>query len=424
MNRHLPMLLVATLSVGGCHRTELPPKASRSSAPIRSNKEVKPVVISVAPKPPEKAVVIRKSDQGGTAISAPVAKPSLQKGHASRSETVERKLFSDRSKAQQIKGVPEQGPSVKSADVANIKRKSTKDRPLASTLPVEPARGGEKPWERPLDVPSAATGSKTLKTKGAESPKVSSERPMEMSTPVSQVKGSKGKDEKPIAAGTPSTLDSGTALVRVADQSAPSTSSLPAISNPDDARAIRGAVGEKPAESAQKVEQRLEEKSALSPASASPVSAKAVGEVTSEAPPGPAKQENQTDGSGSQGQPQTALSAVPAEAPVANLQTGGEQGGKLAIKTPVKTPIDGPKKLSESERKEEIRRQATESYRSGQQLIRESRNLEAMQAFKQAVKLMPGSADAWLRIAFLLEREGNLEEARRAFREAKKLWSF
>jgi Tfp pilus assembly protein PilF len=47
-----------------------------------------------------------------------------------------------------------------------------------------------------------------------------------------------------------------------------------------------------------------------------------------------------------------------------------------------------------------------------------------MQAFKQAVKLMPGSADAWLRIAFLLEREGNLEEARRAFREAKKLWSF
>jgi Tfp pilus assembly protein PilF len=47
-----------------------------------------------------------------------------------------------------------------------------------------------------------------------------------------------------------------------------------------------------------------------------------------------------------------------------------------------------------------------------------------MQAFKQSVKLMPGSADAWLRIAFLLEREGNLEEARRAFREAKKLWSF
>jgi Tfp pilus assembly protein PilF len=47
-----------------------------------------------------------------------------------------------------------------------------------------------------------------------------------------------------------------------------------------------------------------------------------------------------------------------------------------------------------------------------------------MQALKQTVKLAPESADAWLRIAYLLEREGKLDEARRAFKEAKKFWSF
>jgi Flp pilus assembly protein TadD len=83
-----------------------------------------------------------------------------------------------------------------------------------------------------------------------------------------------------------------------------------------------------------------------------------------------------------------------------------------------------PKKPSDADRKEAVRKQAIDSFHSGQQLIRESRNAEAMQALKQAVKLAPESADAWLRIAFLLEREGKLEEARRAFKEAKRFWSF
>jgi hypothetical protein len=82
------------------------------------------------------------------------------------------------------------------------------------------------------------------------------------------------------------------------------------------------------------------------------------------------------------------------------------------------------KKPSDADRKEAVRKQAIDSFHSGQQLIRESRNAEAMQALKQAVKLAPESADAWLRIAFLLEREGKLEEARRAFKEAKRFWSF
>jgi hypothetical protein len=89
-----------------------------------------------------------------------------------------------------------------------------------------------------------------------------------------------------------------------------------------------------------------------------------------------------------------------------------------------KVTIVAPKKLSDAERKEAVRKQANDSYQSGQQLIRESRNAEAMQALKQTVKLAPESADAWLRIAYILEREGKLDEARRAFKEAKKFWSF
>jgi Flp pilus assembly protein TadD len=176
-------------------------------------------------------------------------------------------------------------------------------------------------------------------------------------------------------------------------------------------------VDQKPPEGGQKEDQKLEEKNTPAPALEN---SKSPDEIVSGASKEAAKVGDQPQESVNSGQPQAAPIAVVADPQVANAQTDVNQVGKPATKI----PAGAPKKLSEAERKEEIRKQATESYRSGQQLIRESRNTEAMQAFKQSLKLMPGSADAWLRIAFLLEREGNLEEARRAFREAKKLWSF
>ena len=53
-----------------------------------------------------------------------------------------------------------------------------------------------------------------------------------------------------------------------------------------------------------------------------------------------------------------------------------------------------------------------------------SRDADAIKAFRQTVKLAPESADAWLRLAYLCEKEGKAEEALRAFKEAKRLWSF
>ncbi|MEY5026226.1 MAG: hypothetical protein RLZZ244_1754, partial [Verrucomicrobiota bacterium] len=45
------------------------------------------------------------------------------------------------------------------------------------------------------------------------------------------------------------------------------------------------------------------------------------------------------------------------------------------------------------------------------------------EAFEEAVKLDQGSADAWIRIAYVCELEGDMEKAAAAFREAKRLWA-
>jgi Flp pilus assembly protein TadD len=185
----------------------------------------------------------------------------------------------------------------------------------------------------------------------------------------------------------------------------------------DESRAHRETVDQKSTETAKKDEQKADEKITRGPALT-------VAKPSAETVPGASKESenrlNQPEDSANSVQSQAVPTTDQTGLLVTNPQTAVDQVAKSATKI----PASAPKKLSESERREEIRRQATESYRSGQQLIRESRNTEAMQAFKQSVKLMPGSADAWLRIAYLLEREGNIEEARRAFREAKKLWSF
>jgi Tfp pilus assembly protein PilF len=82
------------------------------------------------------------------------------------------------------------------------------------------------------------------------------------------------------------------------------------------------------------------------------------------------------------------------------------------------------KKQADAQKKEEVQRAAEQSYEAGLQFIRESRDADAIKAFRQAVKLAPDSADAWLRLAYLCEKEGKTEEALRAFKEAKRLWSF
>lgn len=439
MNRHLPMLLVATLSVGGCHRTEPASKATRSSAPIRSNKEVKPLVISVSPDPPLKPVVIRRRDGGANAQIVPEAKlPSNQhraSHHAgqkagqkpnqdsapsspvSESETAERKAPSSQSKEEVSKVVGGRVSSVTSPKAAIPMRKPTGDRSASAKPPIEPARDTSKPWERPLDMPSSARGSKTSNTKGAGSAKASIERPMEILSPATPLKSRSESQDQPVLAVNPSALDSGTAVISSAEPASISPSPVPGGANAADLRVDRDAVDQKPPEGGQKGDQKLEEKNTPAPALKT---LKGSGEIVSGASKEPEKQVDQPQQSVNSGQPQTAPIALAADSQVANAKTEVDQVGKPATKI----PVGAPKKLSEAERREEIRKQATESYRSGQQLIRESRNTEAMQAFKQSVKLMPGSADAWLRIAFLLEREGNLEEARRAFREAKKLWSF
>ena len=109
---------------------------------------------------------------------------------------------------------------------------------------------------------------------------------------------------------------------------------------------------------------------------------------------------------------------------------GGRAGGAAASSSPSKGTA--PAKLTQSERKkqteaqkrEETQKAAEQSYEAGLQFIRESRDADAIKAFRQTVKLAPDSADAWLRLAYLCEKEGKTEEAMRAFKEAKRLWSF
>ena len=440
MNRHLPMLLIATLSMGGCHRTEAPSKAARSSAPIRSSKEVKPLVISVSPDPPSRPVVIRRRDGGANAQTVPETKrlggqnrtmhyagqkpeqDLVPPASVSELESAEHKTLSLQAKGEGLKGSGGRVSEVTSQEAATPMRKPKTDRSASAKPQIEPARDVSKPWERPLEIPPSARGSKTSNKKGAGSLKDSPARPLETVSSANPPKTQIERQEQPVLAVNPPALDSGPAVISSAEPASISSSPVPSSpvqSGPSsaDSKAGRAAFDQKPAEEGQKAEQKLEEKNTPAPILKD---SKPQVEIVSETVPVTEKVADQTQQSLNPGQPQAAPIAGAADAQVANAQTDVNQVSKPAAKV----VAGAPKKLSEVERREEIRKQATESYRSGQQLIRESRNTEAMQAFKQSVKLMPGSADAWLRIAFLLEREGNLEEARRAFREAKKLWSF
>jgi TolA-binding protein len=331
-------------------------------------------------------------------------------------ESAEHKTLSLQAKGEGLKGSGGRVSEVTSQEAATPMRKPKTDRSASAKPQIDPVRNVSKPWERPLEVPSSARG-KTSNTKGAGSSKDSPERPIETLPPATPSKSRTESQEQPILAVNPPALDSGPAVISSAEPAPISSSPVPGGTNATDSSADRIAADQKPLPEGQKGEQNLEEKNKPSPglkSSKSPV------ELVSGAPREAANVTDQPQESLNSGQPQAAAIAGAADSQVVNGQIEVNQVSKPASKV----LAGAPKKLSEAERREEIRKQATESYRSGQQLIRESRNTEAMQAFKQSVKLMPGSADAWLRIAFLLEREGNLEEARRAFREAKKLWSF
>ena len=125
-----------------------------------------------------------------------------------------------------------------------------------------------------------------------------------------------------------------------------------------------------------------------------------------------------------------AVTEPPTEIPVASPSktspkpSGAPGSSNKATTSQPKLSAADKKKQADAQKKEEVQRAAEQSYEAGLQFIRESRDADAIKAFRQAVKLAPDSADAWLRLAYLCEKEGKTEEALRAFKEAKRLWSF
>jgi len=65
---------------------------------------------------------------------------------------------------------------------------------------------------------------------------------------------------------------------------------------------------------------------------------------------------------------------------------------------------------------------ASASLEAGRQLLRDSLDESALKAFREAVRLNSQNAEAWLGIAYVCERSGNVKDAIMAFKEAKKVW--
>ena len=80
------------------------------------------------------------------------------------------------------------------------------------------------------------------------------------------------------------------------------------------------------------------------------------------------------------------------------------------------------KKALASARRSEAKVLAEASLEAGRQLLREEQHESALKAFREAVRLNSNSAEAWMGIAFVSERNGNMKTAVEAFKEAKKLW--
>jgi Tfp pilus assembly protein PilF len=81
------------------------------------------------------------------------------------------------------------------------------------------------------------------------------------------------------------------------------------------------------------------------------------------------------------------------------------------------------KRKAQAQRAERRRKMAAEALERGRERLRAEQQDQALEAFEEAVKLDQGSADAWIRIAYVCELEGDMEKAAAAFREAKRLWA-
>ena len=79
------------------------------------------------------------------------------------------------------------------------------------------------------------------------------------------------------------------------------------------------------------------------------------------------------------------------------------------------------KRLSAAKRVR-ARKLASASLEAGRQLLRDSLDESALKAFREAVRLNSSNAEAWLGIAYVCERSGNVKDAISAFKEAKKVW--
>lgn len=441
------MLLVATLFVGGCHRNKPASKAPRATAPVRSSspKEVKPAVISVTPVPIHGPVVVPavrkeqfsvRQDKDGSGSKVP------EKAVASPSATLKRTEQLKPLKSAALSAPVPKTIRTKEIEVSGPAKESPKPT-------VEATTDLRMPWERPLYEPAASKGQKV---KSEQTSKVQEQKGKQASPDAVLALASEPKTVASPLAETASASDS------ASKQEAPPKTASPLVTAPD---ATKGGetVFERPAnhpgEAVSKSSSDVSAESSkfVSKKSARVQSAPAsVGslketEVKKSEEPSEKKVEELSVVAGAAALPKPmeptlateALAPTATKPPEAASSTAGSKPDSIPepvlpvkplaevakdIAASQKVAIVAPKKLSDAERKEAVRRQANDSYQSGQQLIRESRNAEAMQALKQTVKLVPESADAWLRIAYLLEREGKLDEARRAFKEAKKFWSF
>lgn len=81
------------------------------------------------------------------------------------------------------------------------------------------------------------------------------------------------------------------------------------------------------------------------------------------------------------------------------------------------------RKKAEADRLAKIRFQAREALERGREQLRDEKNSEALDAFHEAVTLDRDSVDAWLRIAYVYEQEGDELHASEAFDEVRRLWS-
>ena len=81
------------------------------------------------------------------------------------------------------------------------------------------------------------------------------------------------------------------------------------------------------------------------------------------------------------------------------------------------------KKKAEAARLAKAKKLSEDALERGRERLRDEQHQEALEAFQEAVRLDHHSADAWIRIAYVCEQEGDMVKASEAFREAKKLWA-